>query len=247
VCLFILKNMQYNNHIDKQDIVSHINDLVNADNNSFPMQQKTRMSNMALREIWQTIFESYGGWRYDDNNHTTDYPIADTTLTLNQHDYTLPPEAITIRGVEVKDLNGHWHKLTPVTEEGIRQWGVAERELTLENGMPQFYLPDSDGLRIYPKANYTQSLSLRVSFDRDNISFTSTDTIKSPGFDSRYHDLVAIGAARNYAVAKRLDQLSSLDMLWQKGLKNVIDTYTRRYQELFPQKIHVNDALREFR
>jgi hypothetical protein len=237
--------MQFNNHADNQDIVSLINDITGMDNNIYSLQAKTRDANTANRTIWTWIHEAYGGWQYDDANNTLNFPSALTSLVSNQRDYAIPSEALSIKGVEVKNTDGNWKTLTPVTEEKIRQV-FAEKEFMDTSSQPMFYTPYANSLRIYPASDYSQASSLRVLYDRETSAFVSTDTTKTPGFNSLFHEAVAYGAGFFFARYKALSQKNDLALAWQDFEKRIKQFYSERYQQLFPSRITVNDATSEY-
>lgn len=212
---------------------------------SFLIKQFTAMVNKHNRRVWHTIFESYGGWQYDDGNQT-DLPAAADTLTADKTSYALPSDALTIRGIEIKDSNGVWTQLSPLTEEQIR-----EREPLGEfyktSGIPEYYQVVGDTVRIFPAANWTQASSFKVFFDRGSVEFASTDTTETPGFVSEYHDILPIGASIDWLKVNRPND-SSLQWLQQdynQILSDIKDFYTQRLLQLFPPRIAAYDKIRE--
>lgn len=236
--------MQYNGHSDNQDIVSLINDLTGMDNNVYTLKAKTRDANTALRTIWTWIFDTYGGWEFDDANNTLDFPSSTTALVVGQRDYGLPSDALTVRGVEIKDTGGVWTRLFPLTEEQIRQrW--AEKEFMKTSSKPMYYTPYANSVKIYPASDYAQSASLRVLFDRDISTFTSTDTTKTPGFATLFHEAVAYGAGFFFSRYKNIPQKNDLALAWKDYEIRIKKFYGERYQQMFPSRITVGDATRE--
>lgn len=237
--------MVFNGNTDNQDICSLADDMVSTTDNVFPLQQKARFANKSMSTIWQTIFKSYGGWQYDDSNQTN-LPAATTSLVSGQQQYTIPTDAVSVRGLEVKTTGGSWQTLTPITEEQIRGYGLAEAEYLKVPGQPAHYRVMDGIVKLYPAANYSQTASLRMTFDRDMTQFTSTDTTKEPGFMSNFHYGVAIGMAMEFARAKRMEELNGLIQDWQVFLGSVSDYYSARWAEKFPNRITVRDAVRDF-
>ena len=234
--------MQYNNHSDSQDIVSMIGDATGIDTTN-ELKQITRAANEANRQIWSWIFDAYGGWVYDDGNNS-DLPTSTTTLTADQQQYTLPVEALTVRAVEVKDEGGVWHVLTPTTEELIRQV-QAEAEFNKTSGQPNFYVPYDRLVKLYPPPNYTQAASLRLSFDRGSVQFDSTDISQTPGFASEFHGAIPAGASYFIAKNKKLSNISTLREDWFLYEGKIKQFYQKRYQNMFPPKVHVSDYANE--
>lgn len=245
--------MQYNNQSDDQDLVHLLNDLTGMDDNVYPLKQKTRDMNTANRTIWGWIHEAYGGWLYDDSNNTLDFPTATANLVSGQQDYTLPSEALTVRGIEVKTTGGVWQELTAITEEYIRQT-FSEKEFMKTPAQPTYYTAYANSIKLYPPANYSQNASIRVSYDRGTINFLSTDTTKTPGFASLFHEAVAYGAAKTFALYKQLPQAggvmrggfkTGLNGEWQDWENSIKKYYQERWEEKFPPQISVRDYTRE--
>lgn len=237
--------MVFNGDTDNQDICSLADDYVNTDDNLFPLQQKARFANRTMGDIWSVIFEAYGGWQFDDANNTN-LPSATTALVSGQQQYTNPTDAATIRGVEVKTVGGSWQTIVPITEEEIRSWGIAEAEFYKVSGQPMRYRAMDGIIKLYPAANYSQSASLRMTFDRAMTSFSSTDTTKEPGFMSNFHDGVALGMAKCFAQSKRLSILEGLLVDWNNYLRDLAAYYQARWKEKFPPRMTTVDAVKEF-
>lgn len=237
--------MQYNSNADSQDIVSLVGDLTNTDTTQYPLKAITRAINKWGKTVWCWIFEAYGGWLYDDSNNTTDFPAATTTLTASQADYSVPSTALFIRGVEIKTSGGTWYPLKPLTEEQIRDHTIAEAEFMKTPAQPQYYTPYANSIKIYPPANYTQAASLRVSFARGSTQFASTDTTKTPGFISEFHEVLAVGGSYEFAKRKGLSNKNDLLADLQSYEKRIKDYYSQRYAELFPSRVTVRDYVAE--
>jgi hypothetical protein len=236
--------MQYNSHSTNQDIVTMAEKLTKTNSVSFPIEDKTLYANEGSRIIWSWIHESYGGWLYDDKNNT-DLPEATTTLVSGQSDYTLPTDASVVVGVSYKDTGGNWHKLSPVTIEQIQDGG-SEEEFYNTDGMPVAYRPLGNVIKIYPAANFTQTASLKLYYNRDISAFTTTDTTKTPGFDSAYHEAVPTYMALQYARINQLPNKADLELQWAQYESRIKKDFARRFAELFPPRITTRDAVEEY-
>lgn len=247
-------SLQFNGEGNGQDICSYADSLVKTNNTSFPLTEKARYANHAMREIWKTIFMAYGGWMFDDNNNT-DLPIATTDLIKDQTFYTLPTDLSHIHGVEFLNNGGVWIPLSPMTMEKIHQRGYAESQFYSVSAVPLFYRPVANGFKIYPASNVTQSQSLRVHFSRDISGFVPGDTIKKPGFDPIFHEGVAIFMALQYA---KINSLSSaggtmkgghrtgLSSDWYEFLEGVKKHYSERFRQMFPARMRVFDETKNY-
>lgn len=230
--------MQYNSDADGQDIVSLVGDLTGLSTTA-ELEQITRAVNRANRRIWFWIFNAYAGWVFDDGNQTY-LPTATADLVANQSKYTLPSEALTVRGVEYKNEGGVWHKLYPLSEEYIRQF-YSEQDFHDESAEPHYYTPYDGLIKLHPAPDFGQVGSLRLSFDRDIITFASSDTTKEPGFASTFHEALAVGASYYIAAAKTLGNVDVLREDWgempegaaDRGYKLAIKEF---YSERFVEK-----------
>lgn len=206
----------------------------------------TAHCNKASREIWHNIFMAYGGWQYDDSNQT-DLPASTDTLTSGQTSYALPSGALTVRGIEVKDTGGIWNALEPITEEMIRE-RQAMGEFFKVSGVPLYYQMVGQTVRMYPASNWTQASSFKVFYDRGSVAFASTDTTKTPGFVSEYHDIIPIMASLEYLKYMKPEDptmvvLSNDKKEYEAKIERF---YSEKFRQMFPPSIRVRDVLREY-
>ena len=230
--------MQYNSDSDSQDIVSLIGDATGI-NTTANIKQITRAANRAGKLIWSWIFSSRDGWQYDDSNNSN-LPSSTAALVANQQQYTLPSEALTVRSLEYKDEGGTWNKITELSIPEIQQ-KISEKEWQDTPSEPRYYSLVSGIIKLYPAADFSQSASLRIGFDRGSLSFASTDTTKTPGFASEFHEAIADGASYFIARDKKKANWQLLEkdwMTWEEKIKNF---YKERWVDKFPEKIKVGD------
>lgn len=226
--------MVYNGNTDGQDIVSTIADSTGM-NKIADLKRITRAANEATRLIWAWIFESYGGWQYDDGNQTT-LSSAKAPLAASQSKYTIPSDAISIRQVSVQDTSGQFYDLTPITTEEIHSRST-ETEFQDTAGRPRYYRLISNVIELYPAPNYSQPTSLRVQFDRGSVAFASTDSTKSPGFVSEFHGAVPVGASYIIASDRSLSNRGNLGQRWLQYREDIQDYYKARFVELNPTEV----------
>lgn len=245
--------MQYNSEANNQDLCSTADYLADSNSSSYPIIQKTIFANISLREIWSWIFEAYGGWHFDDSNNT-DLPEATTSLVQDQVEYTLPTDSAHLMGMAYKDTSGSWHRIDPITLEKIQEIS-AESEFMKTSGNPTYYRPIANGFKLYPAANFAQASSLKIYISRDISGFAITDTTKTPGIPSEFHEAVAVGMALGY---KGLNEKKrrQLKIRWdgnedetgrEGGFKLRIKTfYGNRFRQMFPPRLRTGDPAREY-
>lgn len=236
----------YNSNADGQDLFTLTDDLVNTDSTQYPVKAKARAFNKCLKDIWTWIFFAYGGWQYDDTNQTdiTDLVSTTATLTSGTDYYAIPSTALTVKGVEVKDAGGIWHKLDPITVEQIQE-GSAIGEFLKTAATPLYYVPHGDIVKIYPAPNWTQANSIKIFYDRGSVQIASTATSTSPGFASEFHEALSYGAALIFAKRKGLPQVNALAADWADYERRIKKYYSQRYADMFPARVTVRDAVQE--
>lgn len=213
---------------------------------SLLLKEFTRHINEANSRVWHMIFSSYGGWQFEDSNQS-DLPAATITLTANQTSYPLPDNAITVRGIEVKDAGGVWSELKPITEEMIRD-SQPMGEFYKTAGSPMYYQLVGQSVRIFPASDYTQAASFKVFYDRAMVAFASTDTSATPGFAGNYHGILPILASIQFLLYRKPDsatlpQLRNEAVVYENNLKQF---YQAKWSQMFPPRIRTADIIREY-
>ena len=239
--------MVFNGNSDGQDLCTLANEYANTTTLTYPLARKARSANKWMRLIWSWIFDSYGGWQYDDANNT-DLPIGTTSLTANQADYDIPPGSLTVRGIEIMPSATSTVYLRPVaiTEEQLTEKGITEISFFTATGVPLFYRVIGSSIKLYPTPSYTATNGLRVTFDRGSTAFASTATVQQPGFASEFHEAVAVGMAAEYCRQNHLSYLADLTTDLAVYERNIKKYYSSRYQEKYPGRLNVFDATREY-
>lgn len=181
------------------DIKNTVYLYTGTNSTSLPDATMVLLANRALDRIVSLINQADSRWEFDDSNQT-DLPIATTTLTTGQQDYSLATSHLSINRVEIKDQAGNWHLLRPIDRNDIN--GEALDEYRSSNGTPREYDKIGNSVFLYPTPDYTQAASLKLYFTRGPVNFASDDTTATPGFNSLFHKLVPLWASYDYATAK---------------------------------------------
>lgn len=206
--------MQFNDTSTFLGILQHINFLCGlppSDTTRYPTSDKVRNVNAAYRIVLGWIWKAQGDWIFDDSN-LTDLPYFRTNCQSGQEDYTLPTNYGIVERIEYKDVSGIWRKLIPITQAELRDQG--KEEFLKTNGIPVFVELFANSYRPYPAADRTSSDgdSLRVYCTRDIDEFTAADTTQEPGFNKNWHHVLAVMAAKHWAIrAKDRTLLGSLE------------------------------------
>ena len=202
--------------------------LTGTDVNSYTRANMNLSVNRALERVVSLINRSDSRWQWDDSNYT-DLPSATLTITSGQQQYSLATTHLSIDRIEVKDSSGSWRKLKPIDQSLItrdREQALALGESTPSTGRTGAYksgtgTPSEYDVRginffLFPTPNFTQSSSIRIYFTRSPLLYDYTananagqfsdttgsgETIDAPGFNSLFHDIIALWSSYDYAFA----------------------------------------------
>lgn len=217
--------------------------LAKSNVRSFPIEEKTLFANEGSRIIWSWIYDAYGGWIQSDSNHTG-LPEYTATLEADQQFYALPSRAGSLFRVAFLDAGGVWNDLRPLPLEGIPE-SESEFEET-SSSHPVYYRPVANGFKIYPASNVERASALRIWVNEDISPFITTDTIKTPGFDSQYHEALPTYMALKHAKINSLASKNDLEVDWLRYEERIKKDYSQRFRQLFPARFKVRDAVQDF-
>lgn len=216
------------------DINNKISFLTKSDTGSYPNADRLISLNEWLNNITVMILLAQDEWDYDDSNKT-DLPILTNNIISGQSDYTLPSGILDIKRVEISYDNGStWYESTPIDS--------GEPEFPLTGSTTASYFdktkPRHDvqygSIFIYPAplANSTGGLKLWIS--RDAIPFNLGDLTTGtlvPGFQTSFHNMLAYGAALDYAVANSLPSVKSIAAMLESMKQSLQLFYGRREKD----------------
>ena len=229
--------MQYSNTTNKDGIIQLAEDYTDLGDgyisgNSTMLKKFTAYANEVSDDIWSVIWSSAGSWQWDDSNQA-DLPQATTDIVSGQAKYTIPPDILTIKRVEVKNENGGWTKLKPFTRE---KTATSIGELETRLGCPTHYFVFNDTIQLYPTPSYDLTGGLKVFFDRAGVSFSPSDTTKSPGIASPFHGLYPLGMAITWLKIKQPNSpsLAQYQRDYAEQKQALIDFYAKRWEDNTP-------------
>jgi len=215
-------------------IVQTIDDLVNTSEASYSIKKKTRDINEALNRYWLMAISADGTWKIDDTN-LSDQPIVYTDLVSGTGAYSVAVDGTTpandileIERVEVKDANGDYIKLKPLSKAEIIE---AIPEYFDTNGTPMYYEKTGKFINLYPKPDYASTDGLLVYGSRTPSYFASTDTTKEAGIPKTFHYYLALRPSWIYATRKGLPQANSLKNELTEMEELIKEFYSKRQED----------------
>lgn len=212
------------------ELDSDIDFLCGSTSATYSPTNKRRNMNIAYRDVARIIWESDGGWNYDDSNATT-LPKAYTTLVHNQQDYTIPTTAMNVKRVEIKDVNGNWLKLQPLDPNEVFT-GLPE-VLGGSGGTPVYYQLQGRSLLLYPtplSASVTTTDGLMLFVDRDVTSLAVSATTAEPGFAAPFHRILSYAASIDFTQDPNQRQFLALQK--ERMEQGMIRFYSKRAPEV---------------
>jgi VCBS repeat-containing protein len=231
--------MVYSNTTDFNGIIQVIerecdlgNTYISGDDDQ--LKHFTARVNEVGNRVWHLIFNATGTWQYDDSNNS-DLPQATTNLISGTAKYALPATALTVKRIEVKDEAGNWYVLKQLPEYLITTEGIDE--FMKNDAQPMYYRLTDDTIEIFPASNYASTNGLKVYFDRGPATFATSDTTKTPGFASPYHEIIPIWVTIDWLTIKNPTS-SSLPILANKLNQLKIDIsnyYSKRNKDYKPK------------
>lgn len=197
-----------------------------------------RFNNTTLSKIWSWIFTSAGDWKYDDGNKTN-LPQATQDLTSGTFKYALPTDALTVDGVSIKDANGVWTRLIPMTENEWVKMGNAIGDFGKNSGVPSYYMLKGLTIILDNIPAITVTSGLKVYFSRGSVAFTSGATSTTPGFASEFHYLVAVGGSIEWLKVHKPNSavITMLINDWTRGERDIKEYYGLRWRDNKPQRL----------
>jgi hypothetical protein len=169
-------------------------------NTDYSLADRTRNINIAYDETVGELYKADPNYKWDDTTNT-DYPIAKTDLVASKDNYVLLDSAQVIHRVRVKDQNGNWVTLTSKVRSEL-----SDSELNATGGTPDKYFKFGGGVFVLPVPDYGATHGFEIEFQRTGNHFTTSDTTASPGFNSQFHQILSVKAAKRYALSNSMDK-----------------------------------------
>lgn len=181
----------------QSEIIKRVRQYTKTNDNpeaSYPEEEVVSDLNAALDEVVMIIEQASTLWEFDDDNYEG-FSIADTDLEKGINNYELPYRIFTISRVEVKDDNGNYKKLKPVSEMEI------DIPITdIEDGTPDFYSLRGNHLMLLPAPDYTSDQGLSIIYNREPVQFSEGDDDFEPGIPRMAIELLVLNAAKYYSI-----------------------------------------------
>lgn len=181
---------------------SDVDFLCGSTSGTYPDADKMRNMTSEYQRVATLIWESDPTYSWDDRNNT-DSPKAYRTVANLSASYLIPTTALRVRGVEIKDANGDWTKLSPLTYQELV---TSPEEHLSGGGLPIQYMVEGNEIRLLPAPQtgfVTMSSGMAVVLSRAVTEPAVTATTTEPGFATAYHRVLSYAAAMDFTQDKQ--------------------------------------------
>ena len=225
--------MQFSDTATKQGLLEDIDFLLFGNssvfNTDYSLVDRTRNINIVWDEAIAELYKADPNHKWDDTTNT-DLPFATLDLTANLDHYDLLDSALVIHRVRMKDTNGELKTLIPVLRSEL-----TDDELN-STGEPEKYYKIGGVVFPIPVPDYGATSGVELEFQRGANHFVSTDTTKTPGFASQFHQFLSVGASLRYAVSNGLKNKIAQLRAEKESIRNAMrEHYERRSPDEKPK------------
>ncbi len=227
--------MQFSDSTNYSGLIEDIDFLIWGDGTEFhdnySKEDRTRNINLAYDKAVVQLLKADPNWQWDDTN-SEDLPIAEASLISGRDHYTFPIDLTMIHRLRVKDRQGDYKTLEPVSRREL-----SDDELN-DNGVPDKYYKIGNAVFPVPVPDYgfDDGTGLEVQVQRNANYFDKDDTTKEPGFARQFHEYLSLDAARRYARAEDMhDKAKTLQVKLTELEEKMGEFYERRAKDEKPQ------------
>lgn len=211
------------------EILQEARDLCSADTTSYPATTILRRVNSAI-EILVGKIEEVCGFPFDDENFGN---IAEGTIGLQEgvSKYTITDRFRHILEVKVKDVNGYYSIIDPVSQE---EDGYIVETQEAQTGLPYKYRMVGRTIFLRPSptsTSVTLTAGLLFKYTRTSYKITSADVTTGtliPGIDSIYHPTIAKMTALPFCMSYKKDRVAQLQQDILIETNDCIKFYAKR-------------------
>ncbi len=218
--------------------------LPSDDTTLYPVADIRRNANMAMDRVSTLIMRSDNSWEWDDfNNENGDgeatLPLSTGDLEANQEDYALTLSHLKVIRVRVKDPNGNWLTLQPISRRELSDSQIAS------TGTPSGYDKLGNSIFLTPIPSYGSTEGLEIQYQRPAVYFDADSDAVEPGFAPQFHRLISLYAALDYCDIHLPDQAQKIRARIEALETELVDFYGDRDRDQLP-KMTVEPTIEPF-
>lgn len=206
--------MVFNDTTTKQGLIQEIEFWTNlgdgvVSGDTTLVKQFTNRLNRAFDRVLPLILSTDETLQWDDPNHT-DEPMAVADLVSGQQAYGAVTDesgnsilnVVKVFARSAEDVD--YFELTPVPV-GLGREDRILNPSAAYIGIPTEYVERGGQLFLGPVPNYDCDGGLKIMFERSQSYFASSDTTKTPGIPSPFHQLLALYASKDWLTVNKAE------------------------------------------
>lgn len=216
--------MQYSDTSTNQGIVQQIRFDTKTNSTDFPIEDITRLANIARDYYFTIAMDANNLWDIDDTTYST-YNTATTNLVSGQRDYQMPANLIDILQVRVLDTSGNLRVLKPIDQEEFQ--GALE-EIFETDSDPIYYEKKGDGIFLFPASNYNSTSGLEIDYKRQANPYLTTDTTRASGLPVTHDMYICKYVAHQYASSHNFETAAIKEKELEAWVKKIQKYWSKR-------------------
>jgi len=184
--------------------------------NTNRLKRFTRLINNNYHKAVSAILESMDGWDFDDPNHGDTGFIKTYNLTADQQEVSLPlsDKILKVKRAEVSYDGSSWYRAMPID---INEYGGVSTTSDIAGHFSvtnPFYDMVGNYVYLYPVPGSSVTGGLKLWVTREIDEFTTADTTQEPGIAEPFHEMLAVGASRDYSLQEGLNNVADLTAVY---------------------------------
>lgn len=191
--------------------------LAQISGNTNRLKRFTQLINNNYHKVVTMILESMDEWDFDDANLANTGFFKTYNITANTQTVTLPlsDKILKVKRVEITYDGTNWFLASPMD---VNEYGGGTNQTDVNNSFSTsqpFYDIQGNYIYLYPVPTASVNNGLKVLVTREVDEFTTADTTQEPGIDEPFHEMLAVGASRDYALQEGLSHAGDLNAVLQ--------------------------------
>lgn len=178
---------------NEQGIVQDCDWWAGTNSATYPINDKVRNGNDALRQIGALIMRTAYGESFLDDNEA-DFYLTYTDLVSGEDNVQMAVDVFVLERVRVKDRNGNWQTLDQVSRRELSDEDLAQ------TGVPTRFYRAGQSIVFDKTPDYGSTNGVELEFQKSvsQLFTASGNDDRVPGFNADYHRLVPLYMARDY-------------------------------------------------
>jgi hypothetical protein len=125
----------------------------------------------------------------------------------------------------------NWRKAEPIDVEELAGASDSVTVAGLFTSAYPRYDIMGNALFLYPVPEAAVTGGIKLWISREIDEFATNDTTQEPGLDEPFHRMIALGAALDWAIAKRLDVKADIEAVYADNEARLLPYYGKKQED----------------